>query len=285
MVVYHLRGYLSNTPEPLSRFFTQGLQVRRAANRLPQIRRYGTIFAMKSSVVAYLLRDPNKNIDMLEILPLPTARVLAASDSVVLIEHNGIYLLSCDEGTDADYLPLLVEGLEHDPERMIVLHSPALKDMLVTTHGFQAFLDVRHGVYRKTEPVAYSLPEGAQIRRLDESHLDFVVSHYHMMDDETYLRERIDEGMYGVFVGGELAGFIGTHDERSIGLLEILPEYRRLGLAFALEAYLINRLLEQGRIPFTQVSVDNEPSLALQRKLGMELSDATVHWLVRGSVH
>ena len=285
MVVYHLRGYLSNTPEPLSRFFTQGLQVRRAENRLPQIRRYGTIFAMKSSVVAYLLRDPNKNIDMLEILPLPTARVLAASDSGVLLEHNGIYLLSCDAGTDAGYLPLLVEGLADDPERMIVLHSPALKDELVTTYGFQAFLDVRHGVYRKAEPVAYSLPVGAQIQRLDESHLNFVVRHYHMMDDETYLRERIDAGMYGAFVGGELAGFIGTHDEGSIGLLEILPEYRRLGLAFALEAYLINRLLEQGRVPFTQVSVDNEPSLALQRKLGLELSDATVHWLVRGSVH
>ena len=285
MVVYHLRGYLSNTPEPLTRFFTQGLQVRRAENRLPQIRRYGTIFAMKSSVVAYLLRDPNKNIDMLEILPLPTARVLAASDSGVLLEHNGIYLLSCDAGTDAGYLPLLVEGLADDPERMIVLHSPALKDELVTTYGFQAFLDVRHGVYRKAEPVAYSLPVGAQIQRLDESHLNFVVRHYHMMDDETYLRERIDAGMYGAFVGGELAGFIGTHDEGSIGLLEILPEYRRLGLAFALEAYLINRLLEQGRVPFTQVSVDNEPSLALQRKLGLELSDATVHWLVRGSVH
>jgi len=285
MVVYHLRGYLSNTPEPLARFFTQGLQVRRAENRLPQIRRYGTIFAMKSSVATYLSRYPNKNIDMLEILPLPTARVLAASDSGVLMEHNGLYLLSCDEGTDAGYLPLLVEGLAGDPERMIVLHSPALKDELVATYGFQAFLDVRHGVYRKQEPVAYSLPEGAEIRRLDESHLGFVVRHYHMMDDEMYLRERIDEGMYGVFLGGELAGFIGTHDERSIGLLEILPEYRRLGLAFALEAHLINHLLEQGRIPFTQVSVDNEPSLALQRKLGMELSDAAVHWLVRGSVH
>jgi tRNA (guanine37-N1)-methyltransferase len=284
MVVYHLRGYLSNTPEPLIRFFTQGLQVCRAQNELPQARPCATIFAMNTTARAYLLRDFNKNIDMLEILPLPTARVLAASDSGVLLEHNGLYLLSCGEGLDEAYLPRLVDGLAGDPERMIVLHSPALKDELVTTYGFQAFLDVRHGVYRKKESVAYALPDGAQIRRLDESHLDFVLQHYHMMDDETYLRERIDEGMYGVFVGGELAGFIGTHDERSIGLLEILPGYRRLGLAFALEAHLINRLLEQGRIPFCQVGIDNEPSLALQRKLGMEISNATVHWLVRGSV-
>jgi tRNA (guanine37-N1)-methyltransferase len=239
---------------------------------------------MNTTARAYLLRDFNKNIDMLEILPLPTARVLAADDFGVLLEHNGLYLLSCDKGLDEQYLPRLVEGLAKDPERMIVLHSSALKDVLVQTYGFEAFLDVRHGVYRKAAPISYTLPEQAEIRRMDESHLGFVLQHYHMMDDETYLHERIDEGMYGVFVGGALAGFIGTHDERSIGLLEILPEYRRLGLAFALEAHLINCLLEQGRIPFTQVSVDNEPSLALQRKLGLELSDATVHWLVRGSV-
>ena len=284
MVVYHLRGCLSNTPEPLTRFFTQGLQVFRAENGLPQASPYATIFAMNTSAISYLSREFIKNIDMLEILGLPTARVLSASDFGVLMEHNGLYLLSCDEGTDADYLSMLVKGLAGDPERMIVLHSPALKDVLVQTYRFEAFLDVRHGVYRKTEPVSFSLPANAEIRRLDESHLGFVLRHYHMMDDESYLRERIEEGMYGAFVGGELVGFIGTHDERSIGLLEILPEYRRLGLAFALEAYLINRLLEQGRTPFCQVGIDNEPSLALQRKLGMELSDATVHWLVRGSV-
>jgi len=284
MVVYHLRGYLSNTPEPLNGFFTQGLQVRRAENGLPRARPCATIFVMNTSAYAYLSRNPNKNVDMLEILPLPAARMLAEDDFGVLLEHEGLYLLSCDDGRDMAYLPRLVEGLAEDTERMIVLHSLALKDVLVQSYRFEAFLDVRHGVYRKKEPVAYSLPDGAQIRKLDESHLDFVLRHYHMMDDESYLRERIEEGMFGAFVGGELVGFIGTHDERSIGLLEILPEYRRLGLAFALEAHLINRLLEQGRTPFCQVSTDNEPSLALQRKLGMELSGATVHWLVRGSL-
>ena len=238
---------------------------------------------MNTSAIAYLSRDFNKNIDMLEILPLPTARVLAADDFGVLMEHNGLFLLSCDEGMEEAYLPRLVEGLTDETERMIVLHSPALKDALVQMYRFEAFLDVRHGAYRKAEPVSYTLPENAEIHRLDGSHLGFVLRNYHMMDDESYLRERIAEGMFGAFVGGELVGFIGTHDERSIGLLEVLPEYRRLGLAFALEAYLINRLLEQGRTPFCQVGIANEPSLALQRKLGMELSDATVHWLVRGS--
>ncbi len=78
MVVYHLRGWLSNTPEPLTRVFTQGLQVRRAENELPHALYYAAIFVTNTTARACLLRDFSKNIDMLEILSLPTVRVLAA---------------------------------------------------------------------------------------------------------------------------------------------------------------------------------------------------------------
>lgn len=239
---------------------------------------------MKQTAFHYLSRDRLKNVDMLEILSTPSTRVLAAGESGVLLERDGLFLLSCEKGRDEDFLPLLTEGLSVRTERMIVLHSPALKEALMRDFGFACLMDIRHGVYTKTDRIPYSLPKGAEIRRLDESHLDFVHAHYHNVDDLAYLRERIGEGMFGAFVGGRLAGFIGTHDERSIGLLEVLPEYRRLGLAFALEAHLINQLLAAGRTPFCQVSVQNEPSLALQRKLGLELSDAVVHWLARACV-
>ena len=85
--------------------------------------------------------------------------------------------------------------------------------------------------------------------------------------------------MFGVFVRGEIAGFVGTHEEQTMGLLEILPEYRRLGLAYALEAHLINHLLSIGQTPFCQVAIHNEPSLRLQRKLGLTISDTVVYWL------
>ena len=34
--------------------------------------------------------------------------------------------------------------------------------------------------------------------------------------------------MLGAFVDGELAGFIGRHDQGALGVLEVLPEYRPL---------------------------------------------------------
>lgn len=284
IVVYHLAGGLSNAREVLNRFFTLGLQVCLALRGLSIPLQYATIFAMKTIAFNYLSRERTKHIDMLEILEIPSSRVLFADESGVLIVHDGLYLLSCDAGRDEAFLPLLTKGLSKDTQRMIVLHGPALKETLIREYAFCSVMDCRHGVYQKREPVAFSLPSGAEIRRLNESHLDFVRAHYHMVDDASYLRERIKEGMFGAFVGGALAGFIGTHSERSIGLLEILPEYRRLGLAYALEANLINHLLTLGRTPFCQVSILNEASLALQRKLGLELSDAVLYWLVRGRV-
>ncbi|MDD4311433.1 MAG: GNAT family N-acetyltransferase, partial [Eubacteriales bacterium] len=104
-------------------------------------------------------------------------------------------------------------------------------------------------------------------------------AHYHMVEDVRYIRERIEADMFGVFLNGEIAGFVGTHEERSMGLLKILPEYRRLGLAYALEARLINHLLSQGRVPFCQVAIVNNASIRLQQKLGLVLSDHVVYWL------
>ena len=239
---------------------------------------------MNASVYEYLMRDRLANIDMLEILPLPGAEVVCFSENGVLLRHDGLYLLAAEPSHSAEFLPPLTDGLTAEDERMIVLRNGELTAVLQRVFGFQLVMECRHAVYPGKTPPPYALPEDTQIRRLDLSHLGFVHAHYKMVDDLDYLRERIEDCMFGVFVRDEIVGFAGTHDERSMGLLEILPEYRRLGLAYALEAHLIKHLLELGRTPFCQVSIRNEPSIALQEKIGMEFSTAVIHWLVRGRV-
>jgi len=237
---------------------------------------------MKQSVFDYLMRDRMANIDMLELLPLPDAEVVLASDNGVLLRHDNLFLLASEPGRAAEFLPPMTRDLSGGGERLVILHNAELKDTLEQDYGFAPVMDCYHAVYPSKESLAYALPDGAEIRRLDLSHLGFVHAHYRTVDDVGYLRERIEDGMFGVFFRGEIVGFAGTHDERSMGLLEILPEYRRLGLAYCLEAHLINHLLSLGRVPFCQVSIRNEPSIALQRKAGMEISAAVIHWLIYG---
>ena len=234
---------------------------------------------MKQAVWEYLERDTLANIDMIGLLPLPAAEVLAANENGVLIRHSMLYLLAAEPGKAGGFLPKMTQGLQAGVERQIIVRSDELIPALTRDYGFVVTMECCHAVYPSKEPIPYSLPEGCEIRPLDASYLGFVHAHYHMVDDIAYLRERLEAGMFGVFVRGEIAGFVGTHEEQTMGLLEILPEYRRLGLAYALEAHLINHLLSIGQTPFCQVAIHNEPSLRLQRKLGLTISDTVVYWL------
>ena len=127
------------------------------------------------------------------------------------------------------------------------------------------------------DPKPVSLPDergrasiaGLDLRRLDESFADVVCAHYDIIGPQ-FVREHLRAGqMYGGFTeSGELVGFIGEHEEGSIGMLRVFPEYRRRGCAQALESLMINLHLARGYLPYCQVALDNEASHALQAKLG-----------------
>ena len=76
-----------------------------------------------------------------------------------------------------------------------------------------------------------------------------------------------------------LAGFIGTHSEGSMGMLEVFPEHRRKGYGMMLESYLIRWHLERGWTPFGHVIDGNEASIRLQQKAGMEKGDLPAIWV------
>lgn len=93
-------------------------------------------------------------------------------------------------------------------------------------------------------------------------------------------KHSIDAGMYGGFKNGDCVGFIGTHSEGTMGMLEILPQYRRHGYGEALEMYLANDFIDQGRVPYCHIWETNEASLKLQAKMGFWLSDGKrLNWL------
>lgn len=240
---------------------------------------------MDTTAADFLLRDRLTNIDMLEQLKTPGAKVLYAGSDGVLLQNAALFLLSALPGTADRFLPLLLSALPKNGECLAVLHTPELTEPLLSDHGFSTIMNCRNWTYDSAAPAAFSVPPDTEIRPLDQSFAEFVHAHYHSVDDIVYVRERIGAGMLGAFVNGELAGFIGTHDELSIGLLEVLPRFRRRGLAFALEASIVNRLLSEGRLPFCQVRVGNAASEALQEKLGFSVSARAVYWLERVCRH
>lgn len=144
--------------------------------------------------------------------------------------------------------------------------------------GFNKIIRLKVFKYLKKDKT--EVPEG-DFRVLDMKYIDTVSLNYPYLDT-VEIAERIKTGnIFGLFVEDELAGFIGIHREGTMGMLRILDEYRHQGYAYQLEGLMINHLLDHSEDIVCNVAQDNEASIALQRKLGLEESDKFEYWLIR----
>lgn len=230
-------------------------------------------------------RDPVRYIDMTEAVRRGIGTVLYASPSAALVDvpspeqPDGFhtYLMCCAGLEEAQRLcGLLPSGGGF----LLAAHEDFCVPLLKERFGATLFLEGAsyQAAYLRTQPPVLQNC-GLAIRQLDVSGLPQVAAHY-QLEGEDYLRSLLERGqLFGGFLNGVMVGFAGRHTEGSIGLLEILPQYRRQGFATALERYMIRLELSLCHIPFGQVLTDNAPSLALQRSLGMTISSGTLHWL------
>ena len=133
------------------------------------------------------------------------------------------------------------EIVEHLPKQfgILVAHDTYTDPWLKSMRKLESDLECVHCVYVEDVPPAVALPEGFVINRLDASHTQKIIALYrHSMEslaNEQYIGKCLQDGMYGAFYKGELCGFIGVHEQESIGILEVHPKWRRKGLAVALE--------------------------------------------------
>ena len=231
---------------------------------------------MINKALEYLRREYLHNLDMIEGLRRDLYDVLyAAEDGVLICDREGgrTHMLSCRDAEAA----LRIAKLTQPGCGLFVAHQADTVEPLRELLGFDEASECWQAIYLKDTP----LPIGDfDIRRLDLSYAPFVAEHYNGPDCLEYMQWQINDGaMLGAFVDGELAGFIGRHDQGALGVLEVLPEYRRRGIAAALESAAINRELQEGHVPYGQIVIGNNASRAVQEKLGMSFADKNVWWL------
>lgn len=227
----------------------------------------------KLQAQAFLSRDPVLYVSLAEPLRLGRARVETVDSAGVLLRHDtGIAMLAA-ESTEA---ALALLGRREAPVRTLTVTGTQIAREVGEHFGMEVGSCCWQAVYTGRE----RLPVHADIRPLDLRWYAQVLEGYSLFHDPEYIEDRLCAGvMFGAFVDGMLAGFIGEHEEGSMGMLEVFPTYRRRGLAIALESYQINRFLAEGRVPFDQVIVTNDKSRSLQRKLGLVLSQETITWM------
>ncbi len=224
----------------------------------------------------YLEKDFAYHADMLDaLLTEGTIICYSEEDGVMLrIGGKGPYAISAATEEAMEKMAKLIE----EERYMAVVRPFRFIPKLFEIKGKAWMMPCYQAAYHSDERKKEADIPGIVIKPLTMEHHRFVCDHYD--DDEDYIKSRIEYGMLGAFdEEGNCAAFVGFHGEGSMGLLQVMPEYRRRGIGEALEARVINRRLSEGRIPYDHVVVGNEKSMSLQRKSKMEISEKIVTWI------
>lgn len=240
---------------------------------------------LRNRAQRYLRRKTDQNINLLAALQDGIARVvLAGEEGCLLCTGGAIWQIAAADTETA------LRFLERVPAGTAMLEVQEISQTDAVAERFQPrCIEFYHNAWYAGSDI--QLPEiGAEARLLTAEDAPLLARYYHLPgadagkpeETEAYLRGRAGAGtLYGAFLDGKLAGFVGTHDEGSIGVLTVVPEFRRRGLGTYLECLAIRKALERGDLPFGQVAPGNGASLALQRSLGMTISREMVCWMDR----
>lgn len=232
-------------------------------------------------ILAYLEQDKAIRIDMIEAIRRKTATVAyAAPDAVLLKTAAGDYLLAGDT-VEACLRALDAVSGGFDA---FVAHNEASREAVQRRFPqLDHCSPCRQAYWPNRDPIPQ--PDVCEIRPFPLDQVPLLVSVYDPDGDAAHYEDAVKAGnVLAAYRGGELAGFIGFHEDGSGGMLEVLPQFRRLGIGTALEIGLHNLALSRGWTPYGQIYADNEASLKLQERLGMVLSDPdgdVLYWMYK----
>lgn len=228
--------------------------------------------------MAYLTRDAIRHMDMIEALRRGLGQVLQSEDEGVALCVCGTIGMLTASTVDAQ--KRLLPSLLAFP--LIVVHQRESEAMLKAWKPELASMRCHQAVYDRQKSIQVPQVEGINLRTITMAEHDAVAQLYARYHDPSEIAGQIEAGaMLGAYAKETLAGFVGMHEEGSIGMLQVADGFRRRGIAAYLEAVMIQRELEQGNVPFCQVMEHNDASLALQRKLGMTVtSEPCLTWFM-----
>jgi len=229
---------------------------------------------MKNKAIAYLLKNPLLNMGMIEPIRRDTADILYAKADGVLIKEqkSNAYMISVNNFEKGRQLLDIISTCN-----LIVAHQKYMVDYILNRFELNKKIECVQAVYMNKTKI--DVKQGLEIKQLEEDQLEVILEHYDKLSNNEIKTLLENKSLFGGYKNGKLIGFIGNHLEGSIGILEVFPIYRRLGYAMALEGYMVNRMIEKNLVPFAQVEINNQKSIALQKKLGFTISEDRLYWM------
>lgn len=227
------------------------------------------------------LKDSILYADMQNSIALG-ADILYEDEHALLLRdsHSTICYCTADRKESAKNM------VQHLPSNfgILVSHDELCNQVLLETCNLHYENRCYHCAYLEKNPLSITLPKELRIGEVSREYMEDVIRLYGKempaLANEEYLGLCMDAGMYGVFDHKRLCGFISVHEGGygSIGMLEVEEEYRHMGIATALQRHMINVQLSRGRIPYGEIFIENEASIQLQKRVGMQIGSQLTYW-------
>ena len=230
---------------------------------------------LAAEALGFLERDSLLHMGMIDPIRRGTAEIRHASPSGVLLheQQSGAIMLSSQHYSEGC---LWLEALGRPA--LLCVHQKDFAEYISMKYRYVNQLTCLQAVYGKTDYLPMS-NDDIQVVALQAKSATEIHGHYHDYADYTYIASRIACGeLFGGYLAGALCGFIGTHAEGTLGMLYVLPSYRRRGIARMLESFMVNRALKKGHTPYAQIDPTNEQSISLHQSLGFTLSPNQLYW-------
>ena len=225
---------------------------------------------MKNEILKFLKQDYLNNLDLIYALE-HGAKIKYYNQAGIMLKFEDIYMLAFKDEKIAEQLLKQIDKCS-----MLAIHNDKYFNIINQKWGLNKEIVAYQYGYLKKYVRIINNPI-VEIKEIGREYFEFIKENYSTPIEEAYLLERIDANVFvGAFIEKQIVGFAGRHIEGTIGFVEVIKEYRRLGIAQALEQYLMQKLIAENEIIYLEV--DNYPSMRLHEKLGYERSDDIITW-------
>ena len=229
----------------------------------------------KEKILNYLSKNPLLYIGIIEVIKRNTAEIIEFSkDGLLILEKESMAYMMVSESPQS--AKNLIKNIEKP--LLFAAYEDYVPEIIEHIFSISPSRTCLQAAYFKDAPPSWE--KDIDIRNIDESCLDFISAHYNDGENsKEYVKSRLASGaVYGAFIDNHIAGFIGTHEEGAIGMLDILKEYRRMGIGQKLLGFMTDKFLSEKKIPFSQIMAGNEASYQLHKKLDYEISKESMIW-------
>lgn len=231
----------------------------------------------KNEIIEFLKKDIYRNINIINFMEMYPINYIDKAGNSVLVkgrsDENWIYISSSSE----EELIELLSKLEAEDKCFAVAEDWMLPHII---NGNELEFDLVCMKY--IFPQYLDLPQNKiEVENLTIDDAEYIYNNYDYREftSTQYLSQRISSDISkGIRVDGKLAGWVMTHDDGAIGVLNVLPEHRKKGYAYELMLAIIKELKKRNRISFLHIEENNIKSTNLALKLGFK-KDRRIHWV------